>query len=203
LIITRYVIYLTFPPSLAQQYRVATTPSTSPCAGYVQATNGIWSGGFPKDVLFNLVSTNTLPLTYPNYAVGTGPNVNYACFYNTSFTQIQVNWQTNLLNTNYAGGTSTVIIGSSCPVSIVPFGYSNTCGWDYMTFQVDLRGTNYLVTSPWITTGWPSTQLGGYTTSNNNQTVFGYCNGDCSGIYPALAPNDVGPGGFYIQLAHV
>jgi len=200
-----YVIYFTLPSTLAQQYRIATAASTTgPIGGYVNATNGVWYTGFSKDVLFDLVSTNTMALTFGNYAIGTGwTSINYNCMYNTTYTCIQANWQTNLINSAYTGCASSVLITtSSCPTPpYIPYGYANTCYWNQFYFTVDLRGTNYYVTSNWTAAGWPSNQLGSYTSSNNNQTVVGYVNGDCSGIAPGSAPNDVGPGGFYIQLA--
>jgi len=199
-----YVIYITLPPSVTPQYTFATTPSATTGA-YVQATNGAWSAGFNQDVTFSLVSTNTLSLYYTSYSIGTSTTPNYACYYNTSYTTIQVNWQTSTINTNYNVGATTITIAGSCSSAgvYVPLGIANTCGWDYFEFVVDLRGTNYQIADTWVIAGWPAAQLGSDNYSNNNQTVTGDVNGDCSDIYPASANGNVVTGGMFIQIKYV
>jgi len=197
-----YVIYFVYPSSIAQQYIVSTSLSAS-AGAYVQATNGFWSAGFNKDVQFSLVSTNTLSLPYGSYSVGTGSNVNYNCYYNTSFTTFQANWTSNTINTAYLGGATTTILGSGCPVSFMPLGTANTCGWAQMYFVVDLRGTGYQIVDSWNPQGWPSTQTGTTTFSNNNQTVTGMVNGDCSSINPTSAGTNTFTGGFVLKIQYI
>jgi len=199
----QYVIYFTLPATVTATYTIATTPIAN--GGYVQATNGVWSAGFSKDVTFKLVTTNTLRLHYGTYSVGTGQVVDFNCFFNTTYDRIQVDWQSNKINTAYSGTgvTTTRAIGTCAfPPAPIPLGASNTCWWNERYFQVDLRGTNYKINDRWIMEGWPVQQLGSYTITNNNQTVVGYSNGDCSGIRPASCP-DTMVGGFFIQIVHL
>jgi len=208
-----YVIYFTFPASILSQFALA------------QLTNGGTSGGVSYyappstqigvnywtptnlDYIFTLVSDNTIAVPNTNYASGPGNNPNrWGCIYKTTFTQIQVNWQTLLVNTAFVGtSTTTLLSGSSCASSgvFVPYSTAGSCSYSIAEYAViDLSGTILKVADTFSATGYYPT--GTVSSSNNGQTytisIVGWCGTEVTS--EALAAGGGTVSGFYLQLAY-
>jgi len=173
-------------------------------------THALWSTGYNENIIFSLTFNSILNVNpVLNFAQGPGSSLDtsrWGCRVNTSYSVLQVNWQTLKVNTGYfAGVTSNQVLWnvvSGCESVYAPYGTAAAC-WDYQYNQwwsyanIDLTGTNYKVASQIGVGGWMTSGEADY--SNNNQTVAMSVSGDCG--FASAPGASVDYGGWDIQLA--
>jgi len=208
-----YVVYLTFEPS---PFRLNVLSQLVPPTG----TNGAVSSFAPSvgllgsnpwntqtfDYVITLVSDNTIAVPNTNIASGPGNNPNgWNCIYQTTFTKIQVDWGTMLVNTAYTGGSTTSFwYGTNCAASgvIVPYGTAASCCNTFSPTVIDLSGTILTVADTFSISGYD--QTGTVTPSNNGQTytlsIAGWCGLELSSEATISNSNPGGGGGGGVPL---
>jgi len=204
-----YLIALTFP-TVNSQYVVATTPAAAGSGGYVDNISGAWTTGSGKNVVFGIATQNLLPVNpAANYAQGPGGG-GWGCNVQTTYSKIQVNWQTLKVNSAYkASGASTLKLGDpSCAAYKAPYATSANCHYNPPTdVRIDLTGTPFKVNDTFIPGGYlPNGGAAVFT--NNNQVVSFSGGGDCGYVATVTCLGQgeqacLVDGGFYLQLATV
>jgi len=201
-----YVICLTLPST--SKYEALTEFSDEGAGGFVLASGSIWKSKSNKNAVFALDFNSVFPVD-PNYNYATSNEPGgWACLVNTSFSCLQVNWQTLKVNTGYTGCiySNEVLYGydPSCPSVFAVYGSASACwdaqyqhAWSYS--HCDLTGTPFYFNDTW-TVGAGFLADGYANFSNKNQTVDIAGSGDCGFTYLQSAGNAEN-GGFFLQLA--
>lgn len=208
-----YVIYLTFQNSDPRQYLIATKNSATASGGYVDSIGGAWSSSTAKDIIFG-VSTNNLLAVNPATNSAQGPSGSgWGCSFVTSFSAIQVDWSTLIVNTGYFASATTVNVRGGCalPPGGVPYATASECGYRSAYAYIDLSGTPYYVAETFTPNGYlPSGHI--VSQSSNSQVWENYGTGDCGYLLSQSANaalpivNEQGiivDGGPYLQLARL
>jgi len=205
--LSTYVICLTLPSTSA--YEVFTEFADEGAGGLIKAIGSKWRSGYDENVVFSLAFESVLTVDPDyNYATSHEPT-GWNCLVNTTFSCLQVNWQTLQVNTGYTGcASSEVLYGDpySCSFVHAVYGSAAACwdaqyqhAWSYS--NCDITGTRFYFNDTWVVgAGFLADGFANF--AHNDQSVSIAGSGDCGFTYL----HDSGSpdiGGFFLQLAEL
>jgi len=207
------VIYLTFYNANPTQLRVATSTATG-AGGFVNSVGGSWASGSGEDVVFGVDTKNLLAVDPGSNSAQSPVRGGWGCSFVTTFSAIQVDWSTLLVNTGYFGHSTTVNVVGGCAVGTgAPYGVAAQCGYNNANAYINLTGTQYFVNEGFVPDGYlPSGRV--LYSSANKQVFENYGTGDCGYLLSnsadvALQTAGLGEGavlvtgGWYLQLGRL